>query len=113
MASQYKKLSDSANIYEKKFKDYGGTFIYVVKCNEYYKIGISCTLGWRLNYLQCGNPYPLKLIDAVKLKDAKLVEKIIHEYFKDKRGLGEWFKLNDQELKKLQYLINPKTYENL
>ena len=73
-------------------------YIYIVKCDEYYKIGYSFNVVNRLNSLQGGNPYPLELILVRKLPEAKYFESVLHNVFKKFRIRGEWFKISPQNI---------------
>lgn len=72
--------------------------LYLIKCNEYYKIGIATDLDSRVAALQTGNPYPLVVIACFRYHNAGVVEKAIHQKFADIRALGEWFKLGDGDV---------------
>lgn len=67
--------------------------LYLIKCNEFYKIGIANDLESRLAALQTGNPYPLVVVACFQFPNAGLVEKALHQSFSDVRKLGEWFEL--------------------
>lgn len=77
-------------------------YVYIIKCNEFYKIGSSRDgVDGRLKAMQTGNPYKLRLILKIKIDNYPKAELMLHEHFKDKRRLGEWFELNDKDLKSL------------
>ena len=76
-------------------------YIYVVKCNEFYKIGYSSNVVSRLNSLQNGNPYPLQLILVRKLPEAKYFESVLHEVYKDFRIRREWFQIGLEDMNRL------------
>jgi hypothetical protein len=74
-------------------------YIYVIKCNEYYKIGSSRDgVEKRLNGMQTGNPYELLIVAKYCVTDYLQAEALLHKYFKDKRVRGEWFKLDKEDL---------------
>lgn len=54
------------------------------------KIGTSTDPVKRLNELQTGNPYKLKLLGV--LPGSFMTEKALHEAFSDYKLEGEWFK---------------------
>mgnify|MGYP001582170625 CR=1 FL=1 len=80
-------------------------YIYIIKCKEFYKIGIANNLDSRLTTLQTGNPYVLEIYFAKKHKLAIKLEKYLHNYFIEKRTNGEWFKLDDKDLEKIKKII--------
>lgn len=73
--------------------------IYIIKCEQYYKIGISYDAYKRLKSLETSNPFPLTLLYHLEVKDASKLEAQIHSRFKKKNVKGEWFELNNLELK--------------
>lgn len=79
-------------------------YLYLIKCHKYYKIGITFDIENRLNSLQCGNPYELKVIIAVKNPDAKEIEEILHKKFEHKRVMREWFELSQKDI---DFIIKP------
>ena len=100
------KQKKAAQELEDKFRVYKGSWLYLIKCDEFYKIGIAWDVESRLNSLQCGNPYELELVWAVKAIDAKNAEKLLHEDFKDKRVFREWFVLNDADVERIKKLVD-------
>lgn len=55
----------------------------------------------RLGELQTGNPRKLTILDCVSCLDYKKFEAHMHRCFDAKRGVGEWFQLQPQEIKDL------------
>jgi hypothetical protein len=76
-------------------------YLYLIRCDEFVKIGIACDVKNRLKTLQTGNPYPLTLIDSFEFDDAVRVESVLHRKYDHARMRGEWFKLTDAELEEL------------
>jgi Meiotically Up-regulated Gene 113 (MUG113) protein len=78
--------------------------VYIVKCNEFYKIGVADDMKSRLINLQTGNPYPIELI---KTYDVPWVEKEVHEILKmaNLHVRNEWFAMNDATLKTIMEYI--------
>src|SRR5687768_13972941 len=71
--------------------------LYLIKCNEYYKIGIANDLQSRLASLQTGNPYRLMVIACFEFPNAAVVEKALHHKFAGVRKIGEWFLLGEKD----------------
>lgn len=65
------------------------------------KIGFTTdpTIEARLKDLQTGNPFPLKILGAVRGK-AEL-ERVLHQKYRNRRLMGEWFKLSRSEVDRL------------
>ena len=75
----------------KKKLDTSG-FVYLVGCNEFYKIGVSKTsVESRLAALQTGNPYPLSILFYKRVKNAYRAESHLHNEYCEFWHTGEWF----------------------
>ena len=77
--------------------------LYVVKCNEFYKIGITDNINSRMTSLRIGNPYKLELHLCSYFDNAEEVEKQLHKKFEEKHVNGQWFKLLAEDL---EFLTN-------
>lgn len=89
--------------FENKYKEFDGTFLYLIRCEQFYKIGITFNIDSRLNSLQCGNPYELELVWSAKIKDAIECEELLHGMFEKKRHMREWFKLDKEDI---EFILN-------
>ena len=74
--------------------------LYLIRCNEYYKIGIANDLQGRLVALQTGNPHPLVLEACFGFSNAAVVEKTLHKAFSGVRKIGEWFALGQDVIQR-------------
>ena len=77
-------------------------YVYVIKCQDYYKIGKANNVDSRLRDLQVSNPYDLELIKTFEVDDGFRFEKFLHKTFKNKHSRGEWFKLSREDLVKIE-----------
>ena len=68
------------------------------KEKQIIKIGSSFNVPQRLKQLQTSNGNKLELLNQFECKDAKLLEKKLHNYYKDFRIEGEWFEFSTNEL---------------
>jgi hypothetical protein len=62
------------------------------------KIGKAADPDKRLKELQTGCPYDLAIMAKIRCRSEKhalYVEKLAHQYFKEYRMRGEWFKCTD------------------
>lgn len=66
--------------------------VYIIKCNEFYKIGFTCDPHRRIQEFKNANPYPIEVIVTTPICDAGKAEGEIHALFKIKNHQGEWFK---------------------
>lgn len=92
------------------------TNIYVLKCREYYKIGCTSKIEKRIRGIASSLPFEIEILQNYKPTFPKMnkwdkksairkVEKHLHIHLKSKRVRGEWFLLNDEDLKNIPSLI--------
>ncbi len=72
--------------------------VYLIRCNDMYKIGFSDCPIKRLLSLQIGNPYELDLIWEDEVPNFLQIERGLHQKFESKRVIGEWFKLDKEDV---------------
>ena len=78
-----------------------GLCVYFISDGEYTKIGIAESLQKRLKGLQTANARPLRPLYVVKVKnplEAHKLESKLHEYFRDKNTIGEWFDITEDDI---------------
>ncbi|MBD3251060.1 hypothetical protein GF380_01110 [Candidatus Uhrbacteria bacterium] len=74
-------------------------FIQVCNDDKYIKIGrTKKNCESRLAQLQTASPYQLRLIASFFFENVEEVEKELHEFFKDRRLVGEWFIIEPKEI---------------
>lgn len=74
-------------------------YIYVIKnpLNETVKIGVAQDVDKRIRQLQTGAGIELELIyKSIICSNAFAIERDVHEYFKEYRTFGEWFKISPE-----------------
>lgn len=77
--------------------------VYFISDGEFVKIGVAASLTSRIRELQTGNPrklFAMYVIEANSQKDALKIENELHDLFFDVRCIGEWFDINDEEIKR-------------
>ena len=77
-------------------------FIYVIYMDtpeRYCKIGMTADLGGRLKTHQCSSPFELFVACGYFVPNMRTEEAALHAAFADKRVRGEWFRLNEEDLK--------------
>jgi hypothetical protein len=74
-----------------------------------FKIGVSENIAFRIQDLQVGNPYQIKLVASANMDRevfnphaAHITEQALHAIFRDVRLRGEWFKLLPDEVEMLR-----------
>lgn len=77
-------------------------YLYLIKCQQFVKIGVANDVQNRIAQLSTGNPFKLELLAVFAFESANTVEAALHQRFLDKRKRGEWFVLSLQELRTLR-----------
>ena len=73
--------------------------IYILKCNEYYKVGYASIFKQRLHLYKVHNPYPVSVVATNDTTDYKSFEDYIFKRYNDKLHHGEWFTLSEEDLR--------------
>jgi len=90
--------TDREEAYESVNDEFG--FVYLLHFGgDEYKIGCSNNVERRFREIKTQMPYDGKIIHAIKTGDPEGIEAYWHQYFKDKRLKGEWFKLSASDIK--------------
>lgn len=76
--------------------------VYFIKVKDfpYYKIGVTkkATVEHRLATIQKMNPFKLEIYKVIDSDYSRQLETSFHKHFAEKRGYGEWFYLNEEDL---------------
>lgn len=89
-------------------------YLYIIKCQSFYKIGVANDVESRLAQLSTGNPYPLEVEIVYEFDNAEPVERAIHQRYEATRQRGEWFILDYQNTKDIHticLLLGGRAYE--
>ena len=78
-------------------------YIYLLECHNTYKIGITDNIRRRMNQLDT-KPFKLNLVVQTNklIKDAYKWERFLHEKYNKHNIDGEWFNLNDIQIKDIK-----------
>lgn len=77
-------------------------YIYLIKLeNGLYKIGKSKHLAQRMEVFAVSFPMKWELYYSFQSTDYTMAEKALHAWFSKKREIGEWFRLNDRDVKSI------------
>ena len=91
----------------RKTKNGGYVYLLFLECSGYYKIGLSNNPGRRVwKEISPVLPEVPELICTIKTNDMRSLEAGLHARFADKRGSGEWFRLNDEDVEYIKGLAN-------
>lgn len=66
-------------------------YLYILKCENEIKIGVSNDVEQRLKGVQTGNKNNVEIIHFEERDDAYRIESLLHKKFKKFRKKGEWF----------------------
>ena len=81
----------------------GSGYVYLMKHGDYHKIGKSKNPWRRRDDLQQNFPEEVELVTTIRTQDMTIEEQVLHDIFKDKRVRGEWFDLEEQDIR---YILN-------
>lgn len=85
-------------------------FVYLMRSeNDKYKIGYSKDPKKRLKSLQNDTPFALECLRVIQTDDMTKLERDMHKHYKDRRIVGEWFSLNDEDV---SYFMKYEAEEN-
>ena len=77
-------------------------YVYFFESEGRFKIGRSVNPYKRYSSIKTHSPFPVEFVLAFRAP--KIVEKILHEYFKDYRSHGEWFDSSSELIKLIQIM---------
>ncbi len=80
-------------------------FIYVVRCDRYYKIGCTRNAKQRIARFETSYPHALTVVNIARVNDMTQVEQSLHTRFCAKRVKGEWFDLTASDLRVIARML--------
>lgn len=92
---------------DKPFSSSKDGFLYVLYFKDsanspYYKIGLAKDVKNRIKQHQTSSPFKIYIAICYYVEDMREEEKVLHTQFEESRILGEWFKLNEEDLMKIK-----------
>lgn len=73
-------------------------YVYLLQCGTQFKIGFSKHPRKRVRQFRTGSPHDVYLLHTLKAPHYRNVEKQLHREFAAKRGSGEWFHLDADDV---------------
>jgi len=74
-------------------------YVYLMRSGRYYKIGKSNHVGRREYQIGLKLPEPVSTIHSIATDDPDGIETYWHNRFSSKRAQGEWFSLNQDDVR--------------
>ena len=88
-------------------------FVYIIKCGQFFKVGITSNIRKRVSSIKSANPFPIVLIGSRYSVNAKSLEKELHKELKQHLVHGEWYKPPIIKIHNMMALYNFKEHESL
>lgn len=104
LAAVIDRISELHTELEKEMPEiYNETGVYVIRSANRYKIGYARNVYGRINQIQTGSPFRCRIIIFIPcpIEQAIKLEERLHLHFHPQRKTGEWFELNQSDLKEL------------
>lgn len=84
-------------------------YIYLIKSEEYCKIGRAKSFKDRLITYRTENPKEIEVLIQIKVDDCVGIESELLDKYKHKNHRGEWFLLDGQDINDIKKFLNEKT----
>jgi hypothetical protein len=84
-------------------------FTYLIRCGVYYKIGRARDVGQRIAGMSL--PEQPEIVAVASCGDYGDLEKALHVVFAHKRGHGEWFRLDDDDVHCAVHILRSRSVE--
>lgn len=80
-----------------------GCVIYFIQAGKFIKVGITrlSLLKFRINAIQTGNPYPIKVLRLLHTSRPRADERLFHHVLKPFHVRGEWFLIDSPAIMEL------------
>ena len=86
-------------------------FVYLIRgpkigSEQLYKIGQTSNMQDRMRNLQTGSPTKLEIVKSIQTDDALMIERKLHNAFKETRIRGEWYALKTGQVRAAKKLMH-------
>lgn len=100
--SEYEKQVNYPN-HERCHESCKWVYLLLNTSNGLYKIGVTNKINERIRQISTTSGVMIKNIISLQLQpdydeSPPFIEKWLHKYFQDRRGIGEWFYLNIKDV---------------
>jgi hypothetical protein len=85
-------------------------YIYLLRSGDAYKIGRARSVDDRVKQISPVMPYPVEILHTIPSNNVVRAERELHQQFAPKRLKGEWFNLDERDVRLLQ-MCNAKLYD--
>ena len=101
-----KAISRLKKQHERDTKEKG--YLYLIRCGDYYKIGITQNIEQRLSSFKTSIPFDIELVLKEKFNYIykSKIERELHKEFKHKLHKGEWYNLDKGDIDKIKQRLN-------
>lgn len=80
-------------------------YVYLLKCQDFYKIGIATDVHKRISGMQTGSPFTISLVASVEVDNPLALEKELHAMYSHRHHRREWFALTDEDVTAIRSLF--------
>jgi len=80
-------------------------YVYLIQDNDLFKIGHTKNIHRRMLDIHTSNPKAV-LLHSIESVDQTLLESCLHREFKEKRKIGEWFKLTPDDVANIKTITD-------
>jgi len=104
-------ILDSKSLRAKEIFDKRTPAVYIIRCIDWYKIGISSMgINSRIKAMKTGNPFPIIPVYAIHTNRNKELEEALHKHFKDRPKYREWVRLELEDEKRIDEFVDNFLY---
>ena len=87
-------------------------WIYLIKSNDWYKVGRTAVPEERFLKYRTENPF-VEILFNVKVKNYIRIEEIILEKYAHKKEKGEWFTFNEKDIEDIKRLVESNKIQEM
>ena len=81
-------------------------YVYLLRCENLYKIGYAMDVRKRVSEIQSMVPFHVELVSSHTTSQARKTERLLQMLYSDKVVRGEWYSLTDEDVQKFSELAS-------